>query len=248
MLINQRNSKGITIGTFYNVKAGTSPISTCKTGDYQTSLYDKIQIDSLISSVTNQINSLATRVTNLENNPYPATYTMYDPNYYTINGSGTVGGNNVYYYTQVENYQFYLPKPTYVNIEVSGQYDGIIGGNEFDLVATIDSPTGYACNVQCFGRQYSFNSSFWPWTGFQMAGSKYLSAGYHSIQIAGFENGIQEAFICSGTGVKGCGGGGILETYISVAAVDKGTTQNQVQIAQSSPITLPTLPSSVQKK
>jgi hypothetical protein len=212
------NSKGITIGTVYNVKAGTSPISTCKTGDYQASLYDKIQIDSLISSITNQINSLATRISNLESDPYPKLYT----NRYNFTSFNVNNGNS-----QLASLTFTLPRDAIVQIQTDGMFINWLGYSAigFDVFDTNGNQDCLDWCQMVFYGDGKYDGSG-QWTGFEQSKAGNLKAGTYTVKVHGLAYGSASYQTDNSVGVW---------TRITVTAYDinKGDIQ-QPMITQKS--------------
>lgn len=160
-------------GTFYNVQPGGQPISACKPGDYLISLYDQVQIDSLMNAITNQINSLTTRISALENNPYPRTFNK------ATTYTGITTPNQ---WTELTEYTFYLPINADVQIEGYGSLDNF----EYysGIYPEVDGVTiGYAW----FG-DGSPNS--W-WTNWDVpVDMKNMDPGYHTVRFYGEVYGV----------------------------------------------------------
>jgi hypothetical protein len=166
-------------GTFYNIQPGSQPISACKTGDYLVSLYDQVQVDSLINTITNQINSLTTRISNLENDPYPAVYAA--P--YKVTGLPT--NNQIY---ELNSLTFVLPKDAYCIIQEDGMMISYLGYAYTNLI--IDNNGGQGA---WYGDGKYDGSG--EWTGFEKADVQYLTAGAHTVRVDGLTyGGNPEAF------------------------------------------------------
>jgi len=155
-------------GTFYNIQPGSQPISTCKPGDYMVSLYDKVQLDSLINTITNQINSLTGRATNLENNQR------------YIQGSFQIVSNQAIdnYMKTINTIVFDVPGDSNVYVEVSGWVFG--SSNPFYMAMDVDQePCGPSW---CWTKDMRFINPQ-STTNLQRSEVYRLSKGSHTIYL-----------------------------------------------------------------
>lgn len=168
-------------GTFYNMQSGNKPTSACQTGDYQISLYDKVQVDSLINIVTNQINSLATRISNLESDPYPKLYTMK----YNFTSFNVNNGNS-----PLASLTFTLPRDAIVQIQTDGMFINWLGYSAigFDV---FDANGNQDCLDWCqmvFYGDGKYDGSG-QWTGFEQSKAGNLKAGTYTVKVHGLAYG-----------------------------------------------------------
>lgn len=207
------STSSIQKGTLYNLRPGTTPITACKIGDYQISLYDKKQVDSLINSLSNQITSLSNRVSNLENNQ--SQIYIFGNRQVCCKSIGN-GWNN---WSEITNYTFYLPVDSYVYVESSGNI-----ANFYDYAAInlgIDyNPLGDTTNYRGYG-EYPVGSSYVRQSGFQISNVYFLTKGYHTIHLSGwaaastYVSGISFNVITDQKGNQ-------LQQTIGIAATDTG--------------------------
>lgn len=194
-LANSSTSK-ISKGTIYNVKPGTSPISACRTGDYQISLYDKIEVDSLINSLTNQIASLSDKTANIENNMENKSFSATFLSWAWDTGTGICTPTDCT--KDIISNEFYLPVESYVYVSSSGN----IG------IATVPYRFGFVIDD---GQDHNNSHSFYLQSAdkFSLSDGYKLSAGNHIIHLKGY------------TTVSI----GIPEVNLIVIATEKGSTK-----------------------
>lgn len=183
--VTTKVGKFVPNGIFYNFQPGTTPISTCNSGDYQISVYEKTFIDNAISNLQTQINSLTTRVSNLENNQ-SQTY---------IFGKTNDTWTNVYTWgwQKLDEFAFYSPGGN-AYIEATGQ------ANAWNVSATnlITKEMLFVDGVPDYTTirwQTELNASVridpnnvvapTLGTGFQTSKVIYLSPGNHKVELYG---------------------------------------------------------------
>lgn len=156
-------------GTFYNMQSGLSPSNPCRINDIQISLYEKTYIDKALAYLQYQINSLSSRVTNLENQN---TYVAGD--YAGVYENFTPSSNTM---KTIATYQFYLPEDSYVYYQSSGSIETDKG------IWVAMGMDGNPCPGGCYVDKLR-GLPAGPYVGFEMsdAGSaSVLTKGYHTI-------------------------------------------------------------------
>lgn len=186
-------------GTLYYVKQGSYPSSGCKTNDYQINIYDRVYINRIITtingklndlytktgSISNQIQDIYNRITNLEDNQ----------NQYENHIAGDYRG---FYFTPtqpmqtVATYTFYLPEDSYIYTQTSGSVSNL-NQPMYIALGIDDRPCGdYWCYVDKF-RQLP---NLLQYAGYEISNAGYLTAGYHTLYLdAGWSFSTESAYL-----------------------------------------------------
>lgn len=105
---------------------------------------------------------------------------MFSNKPHNINRILDSGCCDVSVFTEATNYTFYLPKASYVQLEVSGQFNQLPG-------ALFETSVGVDDNYSDNSRIYDISNEIYGFTGFQWSRGYYLQAGYHTIRLKAVE-------------------------------------------------------------
>jgi hypothetical protein len=139
-------------------------------------------IKTQIISLTDQINQLINRVTNLENDPYPRLYTMnYNVTTFLCNPSPEAC------ITQLATLTFTLPKDATVQVQVDGRFDN--WGGWLDIGFFDYNADGVSCiDPICGEPNYGLSTTQGQRTGFEQSKAGYFKAGTHTIKVSASES------------------------------------------------------------